>query len=344
MTIAMSVIGAGFMGERWARAIHEHPDARVAVIGDVDEGRGRALAERFGARFVADAAEAAAAPRVDAVVVCTPEQLHLEPTAAALRACRPVAVEKPLAHTVAIADQIARLAEAAGVPLLAGHVLRFEPRYAAIKAAIDAGTIGRVLSVRHERIGLAADRARLGARTTLALYYAVHELDIARWYAGDIVHVHGEGDGDMLSGALRFASGAHGVVQVGWCLPDRTPGYGIAGATVIGEHGALQVVQGDSGLTIIGRTGLQDTDVAWAFDLHGKLGGMLAREVDHFVDIAAGRAAPLCTANDGSAAVRASLALEASAREHPVGEVANEQRRPRSEVADTASADTDPGS
>ena len=319
MTIAMSVIGAGFMGERWARAIHEHSSARVAVIGEVDEGRGRVLAERFGARLIADAAAAATAPGVDAVVVCTPEHLHLEPAAAALRAGRPVAVEKPLAHTADIADQIARLAEATGVPLLAGHVLRFDPRYVAIKAAIDAGTVGRVLSVRHERIGLAADRARLGARTTVALYYAVHELDIARWYAGDIVHVHGEGDGDMLSGALRFASGAHGVVQVGWCLPDRTPGYGIAGATVIGEHGALSVVQGESGLTIVGRDGLQDTDVAWAFDLHGKLEGMLAREVAHFVEIAAGRAAPLCTAWDGAAAVRASLALEASARQRGAG-------------------------
>ena len=91
------------------------------------------------------------------------------------------------------------------MPVLAGHVLRFEPRYAAIKAEIEEGTIGRVLSVRNERIGLASDRARLSARTSVALYYAVHELDIARWYAGDIVHIHGEGDGDMLSGAFALS-------------------------------------------------------------------------------------------------------------------------------------------
>ena len=318
MSIAISVIGAGFMGERWARAIHEHPSAHVAVIGDVDETRGRALAERFGARFVGGAEDAASVAGVDAVVVCTPEHLHLAPTAAALSRKRPVAVEKPLAHTPEVADEIVRLGEEAGVPLLAGHVLRFEPRYAAVKAAIEAGTIGRVLSVRNERIGLAADRSRLSARTSVALYYAVHELDIARWYAGDIVHIHGEGDGDMLSGALRFASGAHGVIQVGWCLPNRTPGYGMASVTVVGEHGALNVVQGTSGITAVGADGLVDTDVVYAFEIHGKLGGVLVREVDHFIAVAAGKALPLCTARDGAEAVRASIALEQSAAHYRI--------------------------
>jgi predicted dehydrogenase len=313
VSLGVAVIGAGFMGERWARALHEHPAARVAVVGDVDVPRGRGLAERVGARHVADAGEAAAAPGVDAVVVATPEHLHLEPAAAAIRAGRVVAVEKPLAHTAAAADEIASAAERAGIPVLAAHVLRFEPRYAAIKATIEEGTIGAVLSVRHERIGIVADRERLATRTTVALYYGVHELDLARWYAGDLARVQGEGGADLLSGALRFASGAHGTVQVGWCLPDRTPGFGLAGVTVVGEHGVLRVGQGDSGLLVVGGAGPVDADVAWAPEVHGRLGGALAREVDHFVALARDGESPVCTAADGAAAVRASLALEASA-------------------------------
>lgn len=313
MTIAVAVIGAGFMGGLWARALREHAGAKVVVIGDVDPARGKALADLVGARHVGNAADAATAAGVDAVVICTPEHLHLEPAAAAIGAGRPTAVEKPTGHTVEVADEIARLAQNSGVPVLAGHVLRFEPRYAAMKAAIDAGTIGKVLSVRNERIGLQMDRARLGARTTVALYYAVHEFDIARWLAGDITAVHGEGSGDMLSGAVRFASGAHGTIQVGWCLPDRTPGYGMAGVTVVGENGALKVTQGDNGITIVGADGLIDTDVAYAPVVNGRVGGMLAREVDHFVAVAAGREKPICTAADGAAAVRASLALERAA-------------------------------
>ncbi len=315
MPIAVAVIGAGFMGQLWTRALAEHMGAEIAVIGDVDAGRGEALAARYGARFVPGAAEAATAPGVDAVVVCTPEHLHLEPTAAALGAKRPTCVEKPTGHSVEVADEITRLAAKAGVPFLAGHVLRMEPRYAAMKAAIDQGRIGKVLSVRSERIGLQADRSRLGARTTVALYYAVHEFDIARWFAGDIEVIHGEGNSDLLSGALRFKSGASGTIQVGWCLPDRTPGYGMAGVTVVGENGVLKLTQGDNGLTMVESDGLADADVIYAPDVHGKLGGMIAREADHFVDVAMGKAAPICTAADGAAAVRAALALEAAARD-----------------------------
>jgi predicted dehydrogenase len=315
MPIAVAVIGAGFMGQLWARALHEHMGAEVAVVGDVDAARGKALAEQCGARFVHGAADAASAPGVDAVVVCTPEHLHLEPTAAALAAGRATCVEKPTAHTAEVADEITRLVAKAGVPLLAGHVLRMEPRYAAMKTAIDQGRIGKVLSVRNERIGLQADRARLGSRTTVALYYAVHELDIARWFAGDIEVIHGEGNGDLLSGALRFKSGASGTIQVGWCLPDRTPGYGTAGVTVVGQNGLLKVAQGDNGITIVGSDGLIDTDVAYAPVVNGKLGGMIAREADHFVDVAMGKVPPICTAADGAAAVRASLALETAARD-----------------------------
>ena len=315
MTINVAVIGAGFMGGLWARALHEHIGAKVTVIGDVDAARGKAMAEKFGARHVGNAVDAATAPGVDAVVVCTPEHLHLEPTAAALGVGRPTAVEKPTAHTVEVADEIARLAKSSGVPVLAGHVLRFEPRYAAMKAAIESGVIGKVLSIRNERIGLQADRARLGARTTVALYYAVHEFDIARWLGGDIAIVHGEGTPDMLSGATRFVSGASGTIQVGWCLPDKTPGYGMAGVTVVGENGALRVTQGDNGITIVSGDGLRDADVAYAPEINGKLGGMLAREVDHFVAVAMGREAPICTAEDGAAAVRAALALETAARD-----------------------------
>jgi predicted dehydrogenase len=313
VSLSVAVVGAGFMGERWARALHEHPAARVAVIGDVDAARGRALAERVGASHVAGASDAASAAGVDAVVVCTPEHLHVEPATAAIAAGRPVAVEKPLAHTTAAADELVAAADHAGVPVLAAHVLRFEPRYAAVKCAIDAGTIGPVLAVRHERIGIAADRARLADRTTVALYYGVHELDLARWYAGELVRVQGEGGSDLLSGALRFASDAHGTVQVGWCLPDRTPGFGLAGVTVVGEHGVLRVGQGENGLLLVGDSGPVDVDVGWAPEVHGRLGGALARQVDHFVALARDGEQPVCTAADGAAAVRASLALAASA-------------------------------
>jgi predicted dehydrogenase len=324
--VRIAVIGIGAMGSRWARALAEHPSARVSVVCDVREDAGRTLADDLSAHFVADPLEAATHADVDAVAVCTPEHLHVEPTLAAIDAGKPVMVEKPLADTVEGSEAIRDRTATSGVPLLTGHILRFEPRYAAAHDAIAAGTIGAVQAVRHERIGLVTDQDVLRGRTTIALYYGVHEFDLARWYAGEVARIHAErSEGvlrahgyeleDLYAAVLRFRSGAHGTAMLGWSLPARTPGYGIGGVTVIGERGLIRVSQGDVGLLVVDEDGLRDVDTYYAPAVHGRLRGALAIEVDHFVDCARGAAEPACTAADGVEAVRISLAMEASAEQ-----------------------------
>jgi predicted dehydrogenase len=328
--VPLAVIGLGFMGSRWARVLAEHPGAHLRVVCDVREDVGRETAERYGARFVADPLEAAADLEVAAVAVCTPEHLHVEPAIAAIDAGKPLMVEKPLAHSAEDAERIRDRARGRGVPVLAGHILRFEPRYAAARSAIEEGELGDVQAVRHERIGLVADQAVLRGRTSIPLYYGVHEFDLARWYAGDVERVyaersegvlraHGYELADLYSAVIRFASGAHGTAMLGWSLPGKTAGYGIAGVTVIGERGFVRVTQGDVGLVIVNESGMRGADVYYAPEVHGCVRGALAIEADHFVAVARGDADPLCTAEDGMEAVRVSLAMEASAeRGRPV--------------------------
>jgi predicted dehydrogenase len=313
------------MGSRWARALSEHAGAEVRVVSDVRDEVGRRAAAHLGARYVADPLEAAADAGVAGVAVCTPEHLHLEASLAALDAGKPLMVEKPLAHDVASAERIRDRAQERGVPVLAGHILRFEPRYAAVKRGIDEGQIGAVQAVRHERIGVVGDQDVLRGRTTIPLYYGVHEFDLARWYAGEVERVyaersegvlraHGYELDDLYSAVLRFAGGRHGTAMLGWSLPTRTPGFGIGGVTVIGEHGVLRVTQGEVGFISVGEDGLRDVDVYYSPEVHGRLRGALAIEADHFVDVVAGRADPVCSASDGVEAVRISLAMEESAR------------------------------
>ena len=323
--VPVAVVGLGFMGSRWARTLAEHPLADVRTVSDVRDDVGREAADRLGARFVPDALEAAADPEVEAVVVCTPEHLHLEPALTAIDAGKAVAVEKPLAHTVEDGEQIRDRAEERGVPVLAGHILRFEARYAAARQAIEAGDLGAVQAVRHERIGLVGDQDVLRGRTTIPLYYGVHELDLARWFAGEVQRIyaersegvlraHGYEVEDLYSAVLRFASGAHGTATLGWSLPRSMPGYGMAGVVIIGEHGVVRIAQNDVGLLIVDQNGPRHADAYYAPEVHGRVRGALAVEVDHFVDCARGAADPLCTAHDGTEAVRLALAMEASAQ------------------------------
>jgi predicted dehydrogenase len=323
--VPVGVIGLGFMGSRWARALFEHPGARLTVVSDVREDLGRELAERWGARYVADPLEAAAGPDVRGVAICTPEHLHVEPALAALKAAKAVMVEKPLAHTVEDAERIRDRAYELGVPVLTGHILRFEPRYAAVARAIQDGDIGAVGAIHNERVGLVSDQAILQGRTSLALYYGVHEFDLARWYAGDVERISAErSEGvlrargfdvdDLYSAVLRFRSGAHGTATVGWSLPEATAGWGSAGVRVIGERGMLRVDQGDLGFLEVTELGFRHIDVHYSPEVHGRIRGALAIEVAHFVDCVNGVAEPLCSAHDGTEAVRVSLAVEESAR------------------------------
>jgi predicted dehydrogenase len=323
--VRVAVIGLGFMGRRWARALAEHAGATLAAVSDVREYVARDVAERYGAIAIAEPLEAAVRPDLDGVAICTPEHLHTDVALAAIDAGTPVMVEKPLAHTVADAEQIRDRAARRGVAVLVGHVLRFDPRYAAMHRAIGDGEIGKVQAVRSERIGLVSDQDVLGGRTSLALYYGVHEFDLCRWYAGDVAAVwtarstgvlerHGFPVDDIVSVGLRFTTGAHGTSTVGWCLPPGTPGYGVAGFTVIGEHGLLRVAQGDVGLLAVGADGLVDHDVYYSPEVNGLLYGAIGIEADHFVRVIRGEVEPVCTAADGAAAVRIAVAVEEAAR------------------------------
>lgn len=322
--VDVSVIGLGFMGSRWARCIAEHPSARLRTVSDVREDVGNEAANQWGCEYVRDPLEAAADPRVQGVVVCTPEHLHAEPALAAIEAGKALAVEKPLAHTSEAAEHICERAQKRGIPVLVGHILRFEPRYAAVASAVQAGEIGAVQAVRHARIGLVSDQQVLQGRTSIALYYGVHEFDLARWYAGDITSIyaqrssgilrkHGFEIEDLYSAVMRFRSGGHGTAMLGWSLPSGTPGWGIAGVTVFGEDGVLSVDQSSLGFTKVRGNRAENDDVHYSPIVHERMRGAIWIEVDHFIQCVRDEAEPLCSSADGAAAVDISLAMERSA-------------------------------
>ncbi|MGH8958311.1 MAG: Gfo/Idh/MocA family protein, partial [Acidimicrobiia bacterium] len=313
--VSIGVIGLGFMGSKWARGVAEHPSARVTVVSDLREDIGRRHAELWDAKYIGDPLEAAAHSGIDGVVIATPEDAHAEVALAGLEAGKVLAVEKPLAHSVEAAEQIRDRAAQLDLPVLVGHILRFEPRYAAIHRSIHSGEIGAVQAIRSERIGLVTDQDILGGRTSIALYYGVHEFDLARWYAGDVARIYAERSSgvlaargfeieDLYSATLGFVGGAHGTAMVGWSLPPATPGWGMAGFTIIGEEAVLRVNQGEMGFTKVTREGLAHEDVTYAPEVDGRIFGPLAIEVDHFVRCVEGVSKPMCTATDGLEAVR----------------------------------------
>jgi predicted dehydrogenase len=164
-----AVIGAGHMGRLHAERLARCEDVVLQAVADTDPGRAHALARRLGCAAFTDWREALAG--ADAAVIATPTAHHHEIACAALAQGAHVLVEKPIARTLAEADDLVARARSAGLVLQAGHVQRFEPAFRALAARMD-----RPLFVEAER--LAVFRAR-GTDVDVVLDLMIHDLDLA---------------------------------------------------------------------------------------------------------------------------------------------------------------------
>jgi predicted dehydrogenase len=324
--LGLAVIGLGFMGRRYARFINAIEGLSLAGVYDIDGDLARAVTAESGGAVFPDLDALVRSPEVAGVVVATPEDRHLEPALAALAAGKPVLIEKPIAHTLEAARAIATASEGAGVPVLVGHLLRFEPRWTAAWQRIAAGEIGNVASIATRRIGNIGDQTVLRGRTTIPLYYGVHDLDVLRWFAGaeatsivarrrtGVVRAAGYDVDDLYHAIVTFANGVLGAAEMGWHVPAAAAAAPTSGVLVIGDAGVIQIDQRATGLERWTNGSLDPgVDAMFWPETYGIPGGALGIEIRHFADCVRGRVDPAITLTDAIAALRLSLAMEASA-------------------------------
>ncbi|MEU7577320.1 Gfo/Idh/MocA family oxidoreductase [Streptomyces sp. NPDC041068] len=195
---------------------------------------------------------------VRAVDICTPTPTHRHLALAAVAAGRDVVCEKPLALTAHHAQEMAAAADAAGVRLHPAHVVRYFPAYAALREAVFRGDLGEPAVLRFTRASARpqwapwfGDPAQSGG---VIMDLMVHDIDIARWLAGDVVRVHARTRGVehatgtpaevvTATAVLTHASGAVSQVNGLWGLPDqqfRTT-FRVAGAGGLLHHDSTAV-------------------------------------------------------------------------------------------------------
>ena len=124
------------------------PNCEVTAIASRDPAAARAAAAALGIPHAHGSYEALLAdPEVDAVYIPLPNHLHAEWTIAAARAGKHVLCEKPLATTVAEAEQMVAACEEAGVLLMEAFMYRHHPSWVAVRELVAAGRIGRLVAV-----------------------------------------------------------------------------------------------------------------------------------------------------------------------------------------------------
>ncbi len=173
--IGIAVIGYGYWGPNLARNFARVPGAHIAAIADPDSARRQAAShDHPAARIEADAANAIAAPAVNAVAIATPPARHGAIAMAAIERGLHVLVEKPPATNLASARAMVAAAARRSCIFMVDHTFVFAPAVSALNAVVRAGDIGELLFIESTRTNL----ARFDPATGVIRDLAVHDLAI----------------------------------------------------------------------------------------------------------------------------------------------------------------------
>ena len=327
----MGVIGLGRFGEVHCQALAGLPQVELAALCTRTEARLHELAARFQVPHVyTDYRELLADPQVDAVSIATMWNQHAAPVLDALAAGKHTFVEKPMASTEADCDAIVRAARASTKCFLVGHICRFNPRYAAAKREIDSGAIGKVVSIYARRNIPASVSKTVLSKIGPIAGDAVHDTDLMLWYTGariatayaQTVSVRRLPNPDIGWTMYRFDSGAIGICENVWFLPEKTPYRIDERMEIIGTEGSIAIQESGASLSVCDRHGWRAPDTTYWPLIGEKRGGALREEFAYFRDcILRGEKPSIITPEEAAAAVRACLAAERSAAEGVVTRV-----------------------
>lgn len=129
-TIKVALAGAGAFGIKHLDGIKNIDGVEVVSLVSRDLGKTREVADKYGIGHVTtDLADSLALPEVDAVILCTPTQMHAEQSIACLEAGKHVQVEIPLADSLADAEKVVELQKRSGLVAMCGHTRRFNPSH-----------------------------------------------------------------------------------------------------------------------------------------------------------------------------------------------------------------------
>ncbi|MDD0815622.1 Gfo/Idh/MocA family oxidoreductase [Curvibacter sp. HBC28] len=139
-TIKVALAGAGAFGIKHLDGIKNIDGVEVVSLISRDLEKTREVAAKYGIGHVTtDLADSLALPEVDAVILCTPTQMHAAQSLACLKAGKHVQVEIPLADSWKDAEEVVALAKRSGLVAMCGHTRRFNPSHQYVHKKIQAG-------------------------------------------------------------------------------------------------------------------------------------------------------------------------------------------------------------
>lgn len=185
--LRFGIIGTGRIGDMHARLVALQPDASVTWCFDVNEETVGATAAAVGARATTDLDALLSAENVDAVLIASPTNTHVEMILRSAGAGKPILCEKPIDVDINKVEECREKLKAFDVPLQLGFNRRFDPSHAGVQKAVARGDVGNLelLVITSRDPGPPPPRPILEACGGLFRDTTIHDMDMARFVMGE---------------------------------------------------------------------------------------------------------------------------------------------------------------
>ena len=317
----VAVVGAGNMGSVHCAAYADMKNAELVAVMDIRPDAAEKMASRHGCKFFTDF-DKMLAVNPDVIDVCVPTPWHKEYVIRAAEAGKHIVTEKPMARTLDDCREMIEAAERAGVKFMVAHVLRFFPEFAAAKAQVDAGAVGKPAVVRTSRGGgfpIAWNDwfGKFEWSGGLVLDLIIHDFDWLRWTFGEVERVYAKGlvernmeHKDYALVTLRFKSGVIAHVEGTWASPS---GFTVT-FEVAGDGGMIEFSNKTAVPLVVARAKTEEKEAGVPIPESPTAHNPYFLELQHFIDCVETGAKPCITPEDGMRAVEISLAALESIR------------------------------
>ncbi len=326
--VRFGLVGCGRIAQSHLSALATLPEARLTIAVENRRAAGEAVAEEHKCQLVADYKDKAVLDAVDAVIICTPPNLHHDIARYFLERGVHVLCEKPLTTVSAQARDLVALSRDKDLLLMMASKFRYVDDIIKAKAIVESGILGRIILYENTFCSKITMGDRWNADKTVSgggvlIDNGSHSVDIARYLLGPIVDVQAQNGlptqgldvEDTVRVQFLTQSGVIGIIDLSWSITKETPHY----VQVFGSDGTLQV--GWSGSKY-----RQDGSSKWIpFGTGYDKLKAFARQLGNFIGCLKGREVPVISAEDSLASVQVvETAYRSASRNNwlRVGEVA----------------------
>lgn len=259
--VNVGVVGLGQMGMHHANIYKKLPGVRLYAVCDFNDEHRELGEKKFNCKGYKTYQEMLKDSELDAVSICLPDNMHLEAVEIAVANNKHILLEKPIAKDLEDGKKIYEITKNYNKVFTVGFLLRFDPRFCAIKDAIENDEIGEIVHLYCRRNSPIYGPKRYIGASDLSMHVMIHDIDYINWYMGcepvkviaksRSVALKEYGMNDVIYAIATYENGAIVCMEACWTLPENSPTIIDDICELVGTKGTAYIDSCDKGVRLI---------------------------------------------------------------------------------------------